>query len=140
MGFRISERFRLEVHWQKVIYSQDKIANLEGCYLNGPALKEIDSINQNDHIVLDFINQYIFVIKDYHIATLSWEGADRVSDKIFLFNTILSNKNLNSVPKLNDTDYIVIDTSNHTPDRHQRFLTYTSYLIRFDGDQYDFRR
>jgi hypothetical protein len=139
MKFRISEKFRLELHWRSVKYDQEGIAKLEGCYFSGPALKEVNQINPKDSIVLDFANQYILLIKDFYIATFSWEGVNRVSDKILLSIAIISNKNLNSVPKLRDDDYIVIDTSNHIPEKHQQSLTYTSYLIRSDGEKYDFR-
>jgi hypothetical protein len=140
MSFSIAEKFRLEAHWQKVVYEQSGIAKLEGCYFGGPALKEITDVNQKDHIVLDFMNQYILVMKDYYVADLSWDGVNRTTDKIILSNVILSNKNINSVPPLNNDDYIVVDTSNHISEKHQHFLTYASYLIRFDGEKYDFRR
>jgi len=139
MKFRISERFRLEIHWRSVSYDQDGIAKLEGCYFSGPALKEVEQINSKDQIVLDFVNQYILLVKDFYIATFAWEGANRTSDKIVLSTALLSNKNINSVPKLRNDDYIVIDTSNHIPEKHQQSLTYVAYLIRSDGEKYDFR-
>lgn len=138
MKFRISEKYILEIHWDKVIYEQEGMAKLYGCYFKGPVLKEVNQMNEKDFMDLDFGNQYRVFVKRYYIAKLSWEGIRRTPEKIFLNNVILKNKNVNSVPKLNDDDYILVDTKNHVDNKHQYHLVYASYLIRFDGDKYDF--
>jgi len=138
MVFRISEKFRLEIHWNKVIYKQDGVATIEGCYLTGPVLKEVSQLNEKDGISLDFANQYRFFVPSYYIANLIWQGVKHTSNKIFLYNTVLTNKYVNSVPKLNNDDYIVVDTKNHEDEKHQRNLTYPSYLIKYDGEIYNF--
>jgi hypothetical protein len=137
--FSISEKFRLEIHWNKSIYDQEGIAKLYGCYLSGPVIKEVAQMNEEDRMKLDFSNQYLVFVPYFYIATLYWKGIRRVSDKIHLDNVLLTNDNLNAVPKLNDNDYIVIDTKDHEDEKHQYSLVYPSYLIRFDGEKYDFR-
>jgi len=139
MEFFISEKFRLEVHWDKVNYLNDMEVILEGCYFCGPVLSEVVEIQQEDFIRLDFINQYVVFVNHYYIANLSWEGARRTEDKIFLDNVVLKNKYLNSVPKLENDDYIVIDTINHENEKHSYNLVYISYLINKDGEHYNFR-
>jgi hypothetical protein len=138
MKFRIAEKFRLEIHWEKAIYEKDSIAKLEGCYLSGPAIKEVLQMNENDGIVLDFAIQYVVFVKYYYVAKLVWQGVKHDVDKIYLSNVTLSNRYLNSVPKLNDNDYIVIDTKDHENAKHQMNLSYKSYLIKSDGELYDF--
>ena len=138
MKFRIAEQYRLEVHWEKAIYEKDGIAKLEGCYLSGPAIKEVAHMSEGDTIVLDFATQYIVFVKYYYVAKLSWVGVNHLLDKIYLSGVTLSNRHLNSVPKLNDNDYIVIDTKDHENAKHQMSLTYKSYLIKSDGEMHNF--
>lgn len=138
MVFRISEKYRLELHWEKAIYEQEGIAKLMGCSFAGPALKEAAAVNENDFISLDFANQYLFFVPSYYIAKLSWKQVSQSSNIIHLYDALLTNKHVNSVPKLKDDDFIVIDTKNHEDDKHNFHLTYPSYLIRFDGDLYKF--
>ncbi len=137
-GFRISERYRLEVRWGQVVYEQDGVANLISCCLSGPVIREVESMNPVDSISLDFGNQYIIFVNNFYIAQLAWQGVKQTTDRIYLQNVTLTNKNVNSVPKLRDSDYIVIDTKDHEDAKHQHNLTYSSYLIRFDGNMYKF--
>lgn len=138
MKFRISEKYRLEVHWNKIIYEEDGIAKLEGCYLSGPAVKEVAQMNESDSIILDFATQYVIFVKYYYVAKLLWSGVNRSVDKIYLSNVTLSNRYINSVPQLNNNDYIVIDTKDHEDAKHQMSMNYKSYLIRSDGELYNF--
>lgn len=137
--FFISERYKLEVHWEKVIYEQDGLAKLEGCYLSGPVISNVDKLNEIDYINLDFSSQYIVFVSSYYIAKLSWVGVRYNDGKIYLDNVVLKNKNINSVPKLNGNDYIVIDTKNHEDEKHQFNFNYVAYLIKDDGVLYNFR-
>ena len=139
MKFRIAEKYRLEIHWEKAAYENDGIAKLEGCYLSGPAIKEVLQMSENDGIVLDFATQYMIFVKYYYVAKLVWQSVKHDVDKIYLSNVILSNRYINSVPKLNDNDYIVIDTKDHEDAKHQINLNYKSYLIKSDGELYNFR-
>jgi len=136
----LGERYRLEIHWEKVIYEQDGIAKLERCYLSGPAIKEVVEMEQKDTIDLDFFNQYMLFVKSYYIARLAWEGIRRISDKIYLNNVILTNQKVEAVPKLNDDDYIVVDTKDHEDEKHQYNLTYPSFLVKSTGELYNFER
>lgn len=137
--FSISEKFKLEIRWNKIVYEQEGMAKLIGCCLSGPVIKEVAEMNQEDAMKLDFGNQYLVFVPYFYIATLYWKGMRRSEDKIYLDNVLLTNDNVNSVPKLGDNDYIVVDTEGHEDEKHQFSLVYPSYLIRFDGEKYDFR-
>jgi hypothetical protein len=136
--FIISERYRLEIHWKKVKYEIDQIALIEGCYLSGPVLKEAVKLNDQDYIDLDFVGQYLVFVDNYYIARLSWNDVEHRPEKIFLRDVKLENKNLNVVPKLNNNDYIVVDTKDHEEETHMYHLVYPAYLIRKDGALYNF--
>ena len=138
MEFRISEKYRLEVHWTNSIYEQEGTAKLEGCYFSGPAVKDADQVNDNDSILLDFAYQYIVFVPSFYIAKLSWEEVKQSTDRIDLSNALLTNRHVNSVPKLNNDDYIVIDAKDHESETHYTHLTYESYLVKHDGDLYKF--
>jgi len=137
--FSVSEKFRLEIHWSRSVYEQEGIAKLLGCHLSGPVIKEVAQMNEEDTMRLDFGNQYSIFVPYFYIATLSWKGIKRVANKIYLYNVLLTNDNVNSVPKLSGSDYIIIDTKDHEDYKHQYSLVYPSYLIKFDGEKYDFR-
>lgn len=136
--FSISERFRLEIHWRNVIYEQEGIARLEDCYLSGPVIKEVAQMSGNDFMDLDFTNQYLVIIPSYYIARFSWGDVRHTPDNIFLSDVVLKNKYVNSVPKLNNDDYIVIDTADHEDEKHAFSLVYVSYLLNSDGQLYNF--
>jgi len=138
MEFSISERFRLEVHWDKVVYAQDGIACLHNCYLSGPVLKDVAEMAGNDFMDLDFTKQYLVIIPSYYIARFSWGNVKHSVDKIYLGEVMLKNKYVNSVPKLSNSDYIVIDTADHEDEKHMFSLVYVSYLLNSDGQLYNF--
>ena len=132
------DRFRLEIHWEKVNYNEDSLAEFVNCYLSGPVLKELEKLNSFDYIFLDFSNQYRIFIPSYYIAKFSWSGVNYYESIIKLNRAFLENKYLNSVPKLKNDDFIIVDTSNHTDDKHSMYLTYDAYLIRYDKVPYNF--
>lgn len=136
--FLISEKYRLEFHWDKVRYNKDGIALIDGCYFGGPAVKEIEVFNESDFIDLDFSNQYIIFLANFYIARLFWKNAKRRDTQIFLYDVRLENKNINVVPKLRHNDYIVVDTKNHEEQTHKFYLTYMSYLLKSDETLYKF--
>lgn len=138
MEFSVSERYRLELHWSKAKYELDQEAILKGCYFSGPVLSEVFKLNQEDYIDLDFAGQYILFANFYYISRLSWKGVNHTPEKIKLSNVILKSKNLNVVPKLKNSDYIVIDTQSHEDQKHLYNLVYPSYLIHKDGVIYNF--
>jgi hypothetical protein len=148
-SFLLSENYRLEVHWSKVEYTNDGISNILGCYFSGPALKDASELNKSDHINLDFSTQYIIFVPNFYVAKLSWDGVRYEGDRIYVDNVIFENKHLNSVPKLGNSDYLVLDTSAH--DTNKMFvktlnmttfnmpLSYKSFLIKNDGTYLDFK-
>jgi len=137
--FMLSEKYRLEIHWDKALYETEQVAKLKNCYLFGPAIKDVWKLQEEDFIDLDFVNQYVVFIDRYYIVRLIWKGVKYSPEKIFLNNAELSNQNLNVVPKLNKDDYILIDTRNHENEKHAYNLVYASYLLKKDGTFYDFR-
>lgn len=135
----LGERYRLEVRWSRVVYEKEGEATLEGCYFSGPVLKEVAQIEQQDHMDLDFVNQYRVFVNQFYIARLSWNGVKQTLGKIYLRDVTFTNRHVNSVPKLNDDDYILINTANHEEEKHQYNLVYPSYLLRQDGELYNFK-
>lgn len=136
--FNISEKYRLEIRWDKIESLGDYAVRLIGCRLEGPVLADIVALQKKDSIRLDFSKQYIILVHDYYIATLSWDGYTRIDNIIYLDNVILKNKHVESVPPLGPKDYIVIDTANHEDEKHNYYLNYVSYLVKNDGALYTF--
>jgi hypothetical protein len=138
--FLLSERYRLEIHWEKIKYEQDGVCKLINAYFSGPALSNAEKINDNDSIKLDFFTQYLIFVKNVYVGDLSWNEVVYNDKKVILKDAkITHDTELNKVPKLNDTDYLVIDTSNHEMAVHQFNLLYTTYVVSGVGEPYNFR-
>ena len=137
--FLISERYRLEIHWDTVTYEQDGVACLDGVFFSGPVVSDIAVMQENDSINMDFSKQYSKLISSYYIARLSWGELRFTPNKIYLSNVTIINKHINSIPKLRATDYIVVDTLEHESDKHYKNLNYKAYLLNADGTLYNFR-
>jgi len=138
--FLLSERYRLELHWEKVKYIRDDICELIGALFSGPALLNAEKINDNDSIKLDFFKQYLIFVKDVYVGELSWAEVI-YRDKIVILKDakITHDSESNKIPKFNNTDYLVIDTANHEMAVHAFNLVYTTYVLNKEGEPYNFR-
>lgn len=138
--FLLSERYKLELRWKRVVYEREGLCKLEGAYFSGPALNMAQKINGNDNINVDFCKQYFIITKFVYVAKLSW--AEVVYNKdgtVSLKNAVLSHDTeLNKVPKLMDTDHIVINTENHEEAVHHLNLVYESFVVNENNILYKF--
>jgi hypothetical protein len=138
--FIFSDRYRLELHWKSTVYERDGVCKLNGAYFSGPALVEADKINSNDNIMLDFFHQYIILVENVYVAKLSWgEVIYNKNGTISLKEAfIIHSTELNKVPKLSDTDFLILDTSNHESETHQFNPLYKTYVVNTDTQLYKF--
>lgn len=122
-------KYVLELHWLNIRYVEDGdgvIAYLDGAYFSGPALRLASKISNNDCIRLDFTEQYAILLKNYHIAILSWEEVVYAGNIIYLKNASIHVSNFSKVPKFLSDDFLVIDTSLHEEDTHNNYLNYNT--------------
>lgn len=141
--FLISEMFRLELRWERVSYNREGTCEFTGAYFTGPAVQLAQKLNDKDHMFIDFYSQYISLVQGTFVGKFSWSGATYSEDgkKIFLDKSFLTHeRELNNVPKLNDTDYFAIDTSDHIAEKHSYNLVYKTYLISADAVLYRFEK
>lgn len=141
MVYFISEKFRLEVHWQEAVYNQEGICELVGAYFTGPALQIAQRINDRDHMLLDLYSQYLALVKGVYVVKFEWAGInyDDTENKVYLSNCFIKHDSeLNLVPKFKASDYLVIDTSDHEFSIHQFTLVYKTILIKEDHLRYRF--
>jgi len=138
----LGERYRLELHWKKAIYEKEGVCDLKGAYFSGPALSDAEEVKSNDKIILDFYSQYIILVKNICVGKLSWGKVTyNKNNTISLADAKISHvTELNKVPKLKNTDYLVIDTSNHEMAIHMFNLMYKTYVVKENGDLYNFKR
>ena len=137
--FLSKERFKLELHWGSVEYTEDNKCLIREAYFSGPALQIAQKINNNDHLMLDFYSQYIQLVKGVYVGKFSWNEVSYKEDKIFLSNAILEHDTeLIRVPILNENDYFVIDTSDHELSIHSQNLVYKTYVINEENTLYRF--
>jgi hypothetical protein len=139
--FSLSEKYRLELHWEKAVYEQEGICKLVDAYFIGPALSIAEKINDNDFLFVDFYKQYYIIVENVYVAKLSWGEVSYNEDGsiVKLKDAYLThNTELNKVPTFKDTDHIIIDTSDHEMAIHSFNLFYTSYVVNENGILYRF--
>lgn len=139
---KLGEKYRLELHWEKAVYEKEGFCNLKTATFSGPALSDAEEVQPNDEILLDFYSQYMVLVKNVYVAKLSWGKVIYNKDKTISLSDakISHDSELNRVPKLKDTDYLVIDTSNHEVSIHRFNLTYRTYVVNESGEPYNFKR
>lgn len=129
--------YRLELHWEKVVYDVG-ICRLIGAYFSGPVLNLAQKINSNEYIKLDFFNQYFPSILNVYVAKLSWGEVAYNNNVVVLKDAIITDSNVNKANKLSSGDYIIMDTSDHTLEKHGFNLVYTSFVFNHEGIPYKF--
>lgn len=142
MRFLLSEKYRLELHWEKVLRPEAGIMHLVGAFFSGPALAQADKINDNDTIRLDFCSQLIVLVKNVYVADLCWAEVLYDKDKIVgLKSAIIKyDPGLKGIPNLEEKDHLVIDTSGHENEKHLYNLLYPTYVVDRDSELYNYRR
>ena len=134
------ERYKLEFHWEKVVYEEKGVCRLKNAFFSGPVLSTTEKIQDNDFIMLDFYTQYLILVRNVYVGKLSWKEVTYSNKTIKLSDAnITHDTELNRVPKLKDTDYLVIDTSNHEWAEHNFNLFYKTYVVNEYGELYNFR-
>ena len=142
MKFLLSERFRLELHWKKVLRPKAGEMYLTEAYFSGPVLAQADKINDNDTIRLDFCSQFIVLTRAVYVGDLKWgEVVYNKNGTITLKNARIEyDADLKDIPNLETKDYLVIDTSGHENEKHLNNLLYPTYAVSADSELYDYRR
>lgn len=136
----LGEKYRLELHWDSVEFTLDGVCKLNGAFFEGPALSDAEKVNDNDNIMLDFFQQYFVLVRNVYVAKLSWNKVDYKNNKIYLGKAVITHATeLNRVPKLNNLDYLVIDTKGHDVEEHSYNCLYKTYVVNIDNDLYNFR-
>lgn len=123
------DKYVLELHWINVRYVENEeggVVYLDGAYFSGPALKFASKITNNDSIKLDFTDQYVVLLNNYHIATLKWGEVVYASNIVYLKDASIHVSNLCKVPNFLCDDFLVIDTSLHEEKTHEMYLNYNT--------------
>ena len=138
--FILTERYKLELHWSKVLRPKAGVMQFVDAYFSGPVLARADKLKENDSIMLDFCSQMIILTKDVYTAKFSWNNIEYKDKKIYLKSATLSfDPILNNIPSLSNKDYLVIDTQNHENEKHAFNLLYPTYVVGTDNALYNYR-
>ena len=141
MAFLLSEKYRLELHWGKVLRPKAGIMHLTDAYFSGPVLAHAERINSNDTIRLDFCSQLIILTRSVYVADLYWDEVNYNNDKtISLKNARIEfNPELKGIPNLENKDYLVIDTKDHEYEKHDNHPLYPAYVVDKNNELYNYR-
>ncbi len=134
------EKYKLELRWDSIEYHDDTTARLHNARLVGPALKIASKIASPDMIKLDLTPQLLALLDTYYVIRLSWDTVDYLSNgSVTLGGAVLNNTYLKTLHKLDDSDYIAINTEQHEEENHPYQLLYESEVIRKDNEPYVYR-
>jgi hypothetical protein len=135
------DKYRLELHWDKVEYHNDSSATLKGAYFSGPVLSSAQKINGADSINVDLTPQHIIVMDSYYIVKLAWSSVEYLPDgRVLLGKAVITNDQLKTLHKLEDQDFIIIDTEKHEEKTHAFHLVYDSQVVRHDKKPYTYMK
>jgi len=134
---RVAEFYRLELHWDSVEKNKDNSCSLRGAYFSGPVLSHADKINSGDNIVLDLTPQYARVLTSYYFTKLVWGTVEYKYGNVLLQDAVLTGDFINTISNLDNTDFILIDTSKHDGDSHIYNLVYRGLVVNKDGKEYE---
>ncbi len=124
------EKYRLELHWERMDCQGDSSALLEGAYFCGPVLKDAAKLETPDFIDLDLTPQLLTVFNSYYVVRLSWDGVEYRSDgSAALIGASLKSEHLH-LHRFEEGDSILIDTSKHEEETHAYHLVYESQVLR----------
>lgn len=124
------EKYRLELHWERLDYQSDSSALLEKAYFCGPVLKDAVKLEAPDFIDLDLTPQLLTVFDSYCIIRLSWDGVEyRPDGSVSLVGTSLKSEHLKHLHRFKEGDFILIDTSKHEEETHAYHLVYESQIL-----------
>ncbi len=130
-------KYRLELHWDSVEIVEDDRAVLKGAYFTGPVLSDAAQINDDDQLTLDMTKQHAILApkEDYYQAVLKWKGVDYKDDKVFLKEVWLRGKYVNSLEKLENDDWILIDCREHEEANHPFLLVYWAEVYKKEKER-----
>jgi hypothetical protein len=125
---KVLKKYRLELHWDSVSYDTDEVASLKGAYFTGPVLKEAARINDEDQLIMDMTKQHAILpaMEDYYQALLKWRGVEYKEDCVYLKEASMQGKYVNSLERLENDDWILIDCREHESEKHPYLLVYWS--------------
>ena len=136
------DKYSLELHWLNVVYTEEGnniVIRLNGAYFSGPALRIALRINDNESIRLDFTEQYIIFLENYHIATLKWGEVIYAGNIVYLKDAYIYTSKKSKIPKLLSDDFLVIDTSLHEEKTHMMYLNYNARTFSSLREDYVFK-
>jgi hypothetical protein len=134
------DKYRLELHWDELEYQTDSRVLLKGAKFSGPVLTQALKLEAPDFIDLDLTPQMLTVMDSYYIIKLDWAACEYLPDgTIKLLDATLSNAFLKSLHKLQQHDFIAINTAKHEEETHAFNLVYESQVVKKDSTPYDYK-
>lgn len=141
MNYLCRQKYKLELHWDKLNYHDDSHITMVGAYFTGPVLKDAVQLEAPDYIDLDLTPQLLTVLDSYYIIRLDWKRVEYKSNgDIILFDATLTNDYLKSLHKLEDSDYIMVNTEKHEESTHAYHLVYEAQVIKEDKQPHEYRK
>ena len=131
----VIDKYRLELRWGKVEYNREDVAVLKQAYFIGPVLLDSAQLLYEDSLVIDMTSQHSLLVEDYYHATLSWKGVQYKRDRIVLTEAWIKGKYVNSIETLENTDWILINCTQHDQKKHPYNLVYFSQVCKEDKER-----
>ena len=134
----LSDKYRLNLKWKSVEY-KDCVCYFKEAYFFGPVLKLAEKIEPNNNINLDFYKHYFVIVENVYIGKLSWGEVVYKKDRVYIKDCRITHKTeINKVPKLKNSDMLVVDCGLHERETHDFHPNYNTYVLNEDSQVYDY--
>jgi hypothetical protein len=141
MSFKCRRKYRLELKWDGVVYVNSTTARLLNARFEGPVLNDVQKVESPDSIDLDLTPQFTHMISSYYFLNLSWAEAEHTLDgKINLSDAVVISQGLDTIHKLSNDDFILINTEKHREEVHAFNLVYESQVVKKDNTPYIYEK
>jgi len=124
----------LRLDWDSIRYINRSKAEVINARFIGDVLKSAYKLNEVDNISIDITDQFFVASKTFHIFRFEWNGLEYSGDNRVNFKKSWFINDFGSLIKIQDSDYLLIDTKDHDESVHPFNVNYRAKLYNKDNE------
>ena len=124
----------LRLDWDSIRYIDRSKAEVINARFVGNVLKNAYKLNEKDNISIDITDQFFVASKTFHIFRFEWNGLEYSDDNRVNFKKSWFVNDFGNLIKIQDSDYLLIDTKDHDERMHPFNINYKAKLYNKDNE------
>jgi len=124
----------LRLDWDSIRYINRSKAEVVNARFIGDVLKSAYKLNEVDNISIDITDQFFVASKTFHIFRFEWDGLEYSGDNRVNFKKSWFINDFGNLIKIQDSDYLLIDTKDHDEKIHPFNINYKAKLYNKDNE------